>query len=145
MALFASRGKLLRCAPLLALPLLLCGCGATIHEAYMAKDGAGTLKATSFHSEGDQIHCIVDFRGGDEESVLTFDLSGPDALQMTDEEVYPRPSSDKQGPIKVDVQLFVRDALGERADEGPWPLGDYTMAISLDGELEEELDFDVVP
>jgi len=130
---------------LLGLASLVAGCGAAIDEAYMAKDSSGTIKATTFHVEGDQIHCIVKFVRGDEDSRLTFSLKGPGDIQVSDDEIYPRPSSDVQGPIDVDLQLFILDANGKRDNDGPWLEGDYSMEISLDDVLEETLDFKISP
>jgi hypothetical protein len=145
MMLGLARSALLSSALLLGIAPLLAGCGASIDEAYMAKDSSGDIKATTFHVLGDQIHCIIKFIGGDEDSRVAFSLKGPGDIKLTDDEIYPRPSSDKQGPIKLDMQLFTLDADGGRDEDGPWTEGDYEMEISLDGELDQTLEFKITP
>jgi hypothetical protein len=138
---------MLRPALLIGLTPLLLSCGASLRDVYMAKDGQGSVKATKFNAIGDEIHCIIVVLGGDEETRVALDLTGPDGVHLSDDEIYPRPTSDKQGPVTIDFQLFQIDAMGDKVYEGlpelPWPIGDYTMKVSLDDELEETLEFSV--
>ncbi|HZO13068.1 MAG TPA: hypothetical protein VFB62_07410, partial [Polyangiaceae bacterium] len=129
---------------LVAVLPLLAGCGPSLGFAYMSKDSSGDLKATRFHSVGDEIHCVMEVLGGNEETVLTMGFFGPGGVGLSDDEYYPRPDPKVQGPVPVDIQLYQLDQMGMELWDGPWPLGAYAIEIYLDHELEETLDFEVV-
>lgn len=126
-----------------ALLLQLTACGPSFNFVYMAKDSNGDEKTTKFLAVGDEMHCVMEMVGGDEDTVVTLDLAGPGDIRLPDGEFFPRPQG-KQGPIFLDVQLFTFDAQGNRSDTGPWPVGSYTIDVYLDDSVEETLPFEVV-
>lgn len=142
MAMFDKRPGVLRGLAAAALLLQCAACGPSVNYLYMSK--GGDQKSTSFNEVGDEIHCVMEVVGGDEDTVLTFNLSGSGALELTDSEIYPRPDPQQTNPVQVDVQLFQYDPdTGARALQGPWPTGSYTMDVHLDDELEDSLDFEI--
>jgi hypothetical protein len=128
-----------------AVVLQLMGCGPELNFAYMAKDSAGKQKTTKFQSVGNEMHCVMEMVGGDEDTVITLNLSGPDGISLSENETYPRPGNE-QGPVPVDIQLLQYDqATGDVLDDGPWPIGSYSIEILIEDDLEDTLDFQVVP
>ena len=123
---------------------MLAGCGPSLGFAYMAKDSSGDQKATRFHSVGDEIHCVMEVLGGNEETVLTLAFFGAGGVNLSDDEYYPRPDPKVTGPVPVDIQLYQLDQMDMRLLTGPWPLGPYTIEIYLDHEKQETLDVEVV-
>lgn len=154
MAFVRSCARALSPLALLAFLPALTGCEASM-EAYMGSEaGLGT---TEFNPLGQQIHCVVFLKGGDESTRLQFFLTVPPSgavppptLNLA--EVFPRPTSNELGdPIELDVFLLTTDPADPtkvQAD-GPWPSGRYTMKVVLDDVetdtliQEEELPFDV--
>ncbi|HHH30730.1 MAG TPA: hypothetical protein ENK57_20635 [Polyangiaceae bacterium] len=125
------------------LPFLV-GCGPTFNYVYMAKDSRGDEKTTKFFSLGDEIHCVMEMVGGNEDTTISLDLSGSGDLQLPENEFFPRPQGE-QGPVFWDIQLFLTDPVtGDKYEEGPWPPGSYNMDVYIDDSLEESLPFEVV-
>jgi hypothetical protein len=128
----------------IALLLALTACDAELSYAYMSKDSGGNFKTTKFLSVGDEIHCVMEVIGGDEETVLVFGITAPDGVGLSQNDFYPRPDPKETGPVQVDIQLYSVDNMGMQSNKGPWPIGPYLMDVYLDGDLTESLPFDVV-
>lgn len=126
-----------------ALYLQLTACGPSFNFVYMSKDAQGNQKATKFLALGDEIHCVMEMVGGGRDTVIRLDLSGDGELRVPDNEFFPRPQGE-QGPVFVDLQLFLLDAAGNKIEKGPWPTGSYNMDVFIDDSLEESLAFDIV-
>ena len=143
---FNGWGGIRRIASALAVVALcvpLVGCGPEFTYVYMAKDSGGDQKTTRFLSVGDEIHCVMEVIGGDEDTVVRLDLLGPDGLTMPDDEYFPHPQGN-QGPVALDVQMFTIDVDGVQSTTGPWVVGGYTIDVLLDGASEEVLEFEVL-
>lgn len=116
-------------------------CGPVVNEAYMSKDDDGSRKATKFDSTRDEIHCYVVANGGGRDTILYFDAEGPDGLRFTDE-VYPWPNRESLGEAVVTTQLLLYDQDGVEYETG-FPVGDYRMLLTMDGEQVSDLRFTV--
>lgn len=116
-------------------------CGPVLNEAYMSKSDDGSRKATRFDSRFDEIHCYVVTNGGDTDTILYFDAEGPDGLRF-EEEVYPWPNREALGEAVVTTQLLLFDQDGMQYTTG-FPVGDYRMVLTMDGEQVSDLRFNV--
>lgn len=133
--------KLIKQGALCLALLATVACGPVVNEAYMAKDETGKRKATKFDSRFDQIHCYVVANGGDTDTILYFDAEGPDGIKFADE-VYPWPNREELGESVVTMQLFMFDEAGTQYETG-FPVGDYRMLLTMDGEEVSDLRFSV--
>jgi hypothetical protein len=50
--------------------------------------------------------------------VIRLDLEGPEGMRMPDDEFFPHPQGN-QGPVQMDVQLFLYTSEGDQLDDGP--------------------------
>lgn len=118
------------------------GCAsAGIKDAYTARDGAGRLKTKTFKNDKTEIHIIIEMVSGRDDVVLILNLGVPEGAppQLEQTEIAPG-----KGSHKIDVKLYVEDANGNRATQGPWSSGDYKVDVLLDGELDQTLKFTVL-
>lgn len=133
--------KLIQQSALCLAALATVACGPVVNEAYMAKDETGKRKATKFDTRFDQIHCYVVANGGDTDTILQFEAEGPDGITFKDE-VYPWPNREALGEAVVTMQLLLYDEAGEEYETG-FPVGDYRMLLTMDGEQVDDLRFTV--
>ena len=130
--------------------LLLClgsaGCKTSgFKETFMALDSSGQRRRQHFFADTEEIHCIAKMASGVDDVTVTGVLRAQrlwdakraafrdeDVLEATDE-VAPGAGKD----IIVDFKL-------KRVNEdGPYTPGDYTCELSIDGELQAVVPFDI--
>ena len=134
-----------RFLPLLVVSPLAVGVGACssagIKDAYTSRDSAGRLKTKTFQNDKTEIHVIVEVVSGREDAVVILNLTVPEGAppQLDRTEIAPG-----KGDNKIDAKLYIVDATGNQATEGPWTSGDYKVDILLDGELDQTLKFSVL-
>lgn len=119
------------------------GCGPSLTDLYMAEDQSGKIKTTTFDDVETEIYVIIRLNGGNEDTVLSLTLDGPDGIVLEEEEIFPHPNSDSSGAVDVSIQLIQIDAEGMVLKDGPWPTGEYKVDVDLDGEFEETTDFKI--
>ena len=118
-------------------------CGASVEDAYMAKDPDGQQKTETFNKLGDEMFICLRVVGGDEDTQVKLHFS-EGRLQLTDDTLFPWPNSQAQGPVDLRVQLYIPDPkTGERRLRGPWPVGSYSFDVLIDDEIEDTVDFSV--
>jgi hypothetical protein len=142
----APRGRATARGSLLLLCLTLAGCKtAGFKETFMALDGAGNRRREHFFVDTEEIHCIATMASGVNDVTVTGVLRAqqlwdPQARQMrkvdaflATQEIAPGASKD----ILVDFKM-------EPATEGgPYRAGQYTCELSIDGEVEATVPFDI--
>jgi len=119
------------------------GCGPELTDVYMAEDQRGKTKTRTFREEGQKIFLILRLSGGNEDTILTITMEGPDGILLEEDEIFPHPNSESSGAVDVGVQLVQIGPNGEKVEKGPWPTGDYTIEVDLDDEFEGRTDFKI--
>jgi hypothetical protein len=150
MALAAEKGRLLRsvlrlCVCLLALVALSSCRSAGIKRAYMSLDSDGKRKRDVFFTDTETMFCVAEIASGREDlsvggvwraTSFYSSLDGSKApvnSVLAIEEEAPGAGED----VRVFFELFMKD--GDR----PYPAGTFVCDLSLDGEVEESLAFEV--
>jgi len=131
---------------LLGLSLMSCNTAAIKHS-YMSLDQDGSRKRTQFYTDTEKIYCIGEMAIGRKDvSVTAF-------LRTT--ALAPPPSGAKLPlagtlaakdvtPGGTGSDILVSFQLLKSKTEDPWPAGDFTCELSIDGELTATVPFQIL-
>lgn len=106
---------------------------ANIRDAYIAHDVNGQMEKNSTFSQNEVFFCIVDLANS------PFDTSISAAWYAVDAEgVEPNTFIDEAEVITESGELTF-----DLANDTLWPVGTYKVDLSLNGELDQSLEFEV--
>lgn len=130
--------------PLLCLAVSSCNT-AGFKEAFMSLDSSGNRRREHFFTDTEEIHCIGKMASGRKdvtvEGVLTAQqLWDPRVESFRDVDAYVTSEEIAPGAGK---DIVVDFHFKRKNDEDPYLPGKYTCELSIDGEVEEVVPFDI--
>jgi hypothetical protein len=142
----ASRRRATAHCSLLLLCLTLAGCKtAGFKETFMALDGAGNRRREHFFVDTEEIHCIGTMASGVNDVTVTGVLRAqqlwdPRVQQMRKVDAFVATEELAPGAGK---DLLIDFKVEPPTEGGPFRAGEYTCELSIDGELEATVPFDI--
>jgi hypothetical protein len=134
-----------RCS-LLLLCLTLTGCKtAGFKETFMALDSAGDRRREHFFVDTEEIHCVGKMASGVNDVTVTGVLRAqqlwdPGARKMRQVDAFMASEEIAPGAGK---DITVAFKMKPTTEGSPYQAGDYTCELSIDGELEATVPFDI--
>jgi hypothetical protein len=141
-----SQSRYIARGAMLLMFLTLAGCKtAGFKETFMALDGSGNRRREHFFVDTEEIHCVGKLASGVNDVTVTgvlraTQLWDPQAREMrkvdavlATEELAPGAGKD----------LVIAFKLEPPSDGGPYRAGEYTCELSIDGEVEASVPFDI--
>lgn len=141
-----KRGRANARCSLLLLCLTLAGCKtAGFKETFMALDGTGNRRREHFFVDTEEIHCIGKMASGVSDVTVTGVLRAQQlwdsrARQMRKVDAFLATEEVAPGAGK---DIIVGFKMKPPTEGSPYQAGEYTCELSIDGELEATVPFDI--
>jgi hypothetical protein len=139
------RSLLRLCLCLLALVALSSCRSAGIKRAYMSLDSDGKRKRDFFFTDTETMFCVAEIASGREDLSVGGVWRATSFYSPVDGSQEPRNAVlalDEEAPgAGEDVRVFFELTMKE--NDVPYPAGTFVCDLSLDGEVEESLDFEI--
>jgi hypothetical protein len=141
-----SRSRAIARGSMLLMCLTLAGCKtAGFKETFMALDGAGNRRREHFFVDTEEIHCVGTMASGVNDVTVTgvlraHQLWDPEAREMRKVDAFLATGELAPGAGK---DLLIAFKMEPQTEGGPYRAGQYSCELSIDGELEASVPFDI--
>lgn len=140
-------GTLLRVKFASLLTLLFVGCNvhSSVSSVYLALDGEGNRRRTTFHTDSTEVNCIAEVASGrSDETIEIYIRQLKDSTNAKTDRVVAyaeAASTPSENPTRYVVRLVGTDATGKPQAEAPIPSGVFTCEVRIDGAKDAEAQF----
>jgi len=141
-----ARGRLL--LALATVPALVSCNTAAVKHGYMSLDAQGSRRRSTFYTDTDTIYCIAELAVG------RADVTVQGTFRALDFSVPPKgdwvPTNTVLAVSDLATSTTGSDVIAafqliKKVDtSGPWPAGRFVCELSIDGELEESVPFEIL-